>query len=41
MQNFKKADHQMNGAGIQFEPLQPLSDDFILDQRQVFFIFIS
>lgn len=30
----------MNGAGIQFEPLQPLSDDFILDQRQVFFLYL-
>lgn len=40
MQNFKKADHQIDDAGIQILIVQHLSDDFILDRHHVFYISI-
>lgn len=41
MQNFvKKADHQINGAGMQILPLQLWSNDLILDWHHVFYISI-
>lgn len=41
MQNFvKKADHQIDGAGMQILPLQLLSKDLILDRHHVFYISI-
>lgn len=41
MQNFvKKADHQIDGAGIQILPLILLSNGLILDQHHGFYISI-